>query len=59
MSGERKFALNLRIVISIIGTFIVLGLTMQTDNFNFAIILFFLLMHACREIKENNYNKTP
>lgn len=46
MSGERKIALNWRIVISIIGTFIVLALTMQIDNLNFAIMLFVLLFIA-------------
>jgi len=46
MSGERKIALNWRIVISIIGTFIVLALTMQMDNLNFAIMLFILLFIA-------------
>ena len=46
MSGERNIALILRIVISIIGTFIILALTTQMDDFNFAIILFLLLFIA-------------
>ena len=37
ISGERKLALNLRIASSIIGTLMVLGVTMQMDNFNFTI----------------------
>jgi hypothetical protein len=46
MTGEKSIALILRIVISIIGTFIVLALTVQMDDFNFAIMLFLLLFIA-------------
>ena len=46
MSRERKIALGLRIVISIIGTLIILAVTMQMDNFSFGVMLFLLLFIA-------------
>jgi len=46
MSNNKKISLNSRIVISLIGTLIILGATMQTDNFNFGIMIFLLTFIA-------------
>ncbi|MCW3997034.1 MAG: hypothetical protein NWF10_00500 [Candidatus Bathyarchaeota archaeon] len=46
MTGERDISIILRIIISVIGTFIILALTTQMDDFNFAIMLFLLLFIA-------------
>ena len=46
MRGEGKIALNLRIVISLIGTLVILGITRQMDDFNFGLLLFLLLFIA-------------
>ena len=46
MSGEGKIAIKWRIVISIIGTFILLALLRQMDNLYTAIALFIILFIA-------------
>ena len=46
LSREGKLELRSRIAISLIGALVVLGITMQSDNFNFGLMLFLLLFIA-------------
>jgi len=46
MFRKERFSLGLRIVISLIGTFMILAATRQMDQFSFGLMLFLLIFIA-------------